>query len=198
MVNADELIPSFGGPDIRLGQKSTMISATGNLVETGSESVIDQIAGNQVKTGYGLVANVIVAKEKLVIGSHLRCEDSDGGITAKEISLGWTSRIDGVIVLPNDGTLSGEDNCTINCLIVGEGATIFFKDRLRLDTLIILGPNVRITLGDDCNIDTIESNHRFQLQTGQKFSNLYREGLRDDYNLAVEISQLVDLALAID
>lgn len=197
-VNADELIPSFGGPDVELGQKSTMVSAIGNVVKIGSESVVDQIAGNNVQTGYGLVADVIVAKEKLIIGSHLRCEDSEGGITAKEISLGWTSQIDGVIILPNDGKLTGEDNCTINYLIAGEGATIYFRDRLRLDTLIILGPNVRISLGDDCNIDTIESNHRFQLQTGQKFFNHCKEGLQDDYNLAVEINQLVDLALATD
>ncbi|MEK7525366.1 MAG: hypothetical protein AAB548_03285, partial [Patescibacteria group bacterium] len=123
------------------------------------------------------------------------CEDAEGGLTAKEIVLDWNAHIEGKTVLPDSGHLSLGKNCTLGRLIVGADTTIFAGDRLSLETLIILGPNVKITLGDGCSIGAIESNYNFQLQTGRSFSNDTRTRLQEDYNLAVEISDLINRAL---
>jgi len=162
------------------------------------ESSVDQIAGNQVDLGLDVTCSVVVAKDHLIADSRFNCEDEEGGLTAKQITLGWGVNVEGKIVLPDGGSLYLKENGTIDCLIVGAGTTIIAGDRLELRTLIILGPNVKITLGEDCSIDAIESNHNFQLQTGRSFSNNDRTRLQEDYNLAVEISDLIDRALDLD
>ena len=123
------------------------------------ESSVDQIAGNQVDLGLDVTCSVVVAKDHLIADSRFNCEDEEGGLTAKQITLGWGVNVEGKIVLPDGGSLS---------------------------------------LGKNCSIDAIESNHNFQLQTGRSFSNNDRTRLQEDYNLAVEISDLIDRALDLD
>ena len=198
-VRADELIPTFGGGDIILGNKTEAPCAIGDKVKIGMESSVDQIAGNQVYLDSGVTCSVVVARDHLIIGSHFNCEDEQGGLTAKQITLEFGgANIEGKIVLPDGGSLSLKENGSINCLIVGADTTIIAGDRLDLGTLIILGPNVKITLGGDCSIGAIESDHNFQLQTGPSFSNDTRTRLQEDYNLAVEISDLINRALDLD
>lgn len=198
-VRADELIPTFGGGDIILGQKTEAPCAIGDKVKIGMESSVAKIAGNQVFLDFGVTCSTVVARDYLIIGSHFNCEDEQGGLTAKQITLEFGhANIEGKIVLPDGGSLSLKENDSINRLIAGADTSIFAGDRLELETLIILGPNVKITLGGDCSIGTIESNHNFQLQTGRSFSNDTRTRLRKDYNLAVEISELIDRALDLD
>lgn len=196
-VNADELIPSFGGDDIILGAKTETPCAFGNSVRIGSESVVRQIVGNKVFLATAVDAEIVVAHDTIETESRFTCDDGDGdgGVTAKRIILGWGTDIVGDIVLPNDGFLSLQGNCTVSRLIAGEGATIVAGDKLEVGTLIILGPNVKIALGESCSITTIKSNHNFQLKTGTSFSNEDRIGLQDNYNLAVEISNLISRAL---
>lgn len=195
-VRADELIPTFGGGDIILGQKTEAPCAIGDKVKIGMESSVAQIAGNRVFLDFGVTSSTVVARDHLMIGSRFSCEDEQGGLTAKQITLEFGSaNIEGKIVLPDGGSLSLKENNYINRLIVGADTSIFAGDRLKLRTLIILGSNVKIALGEDCFIGMIESNHNFQLQTGRSFSNDTRTKLRKDYNLAVEISDLINRAL---
>ncbi len=197
-VDANELIPTFGGGDVTLGAKTNTPCAFGNEIKIGPESNVNQIAGNHVILDSGIDSSVIVAKNSLGIGPNFTSSDADGGLTAKKIILGWNANIEGSVVLPDGGTLNMNDHCKIDCLIVGADTTITASDRIQIGTLIILGPNVKISLGEDCSIDIIESNHNFQVQTGPSFSNDSRTNLQDDYNLAVEISTLISYALDLD
>ncbi len=197
-VNAAELIPVFGGGDIILGNKTEAPCAFGSKVKIESDSSVDQIVGNHVLLGWGITSSVVVAKDRLEASTNFTCEDEEGGLTAKEIFLDWNADIAGKIVLPDGGKLYLGKNCTIDRLIVGADATIVAQNKLEVETLIILGPNVKISLGEECSIGAIESDHLFQLQTGRSFSNDTRTKLQEDYNLAVEISDLIDRALNLD
>lgn len=197
-VDADELIPTFGGGEIVLGAKTETPCAFGNEIYIGQESNVNQIAGNLVVLASSVDSSVIVAKNSLEVGPNFTSFDTDGGLTARKITLHWNANIEGNVILPNGGTLTMDDHCQIDCLIVGADTTITASDRIQIGTLIILGPNVKISLGEDCSIDTIESNHNFQVRTGPSFSNNSRTSLQDEYNLAVEISTLISYALNLD
>jgi len=194
-VDAGELIPTFGGGNAILGAKTTTPCAFGNEIKIGQGSNVGQIAGNLVILDSGIDSSVIVAKNSLEVGPNFTSSDVDGGLTAKKIILHWNANIDGNVVLPDGGTIVMDDHCKIDCLIVGADTTITAGDRIQIGTLLILGPNVKISLGEDCSIDTIESNHNYQIQTGPSFSNDSRDNLQDEYNLAVEISTLISYAL---
>lgn len=197
-VNADELIPTFGGGYVILGAKTATPCAFGNEIKIGQGSSVDQIAGNLVILDSGVDSSVIVAKNSLEVGPNFTSFDTDGGLTARKITLHWNANIEGNVILPNGGTLTMDDHCQIDCLIVGADTTITASDRIQIGTLLILGPNVKISLGEDCSIGIIESNHNFQVQTGPSFSNDSRTNLQDKYNLAVEISTLITYALDLD
>ena len=194
-VDANELIPTFGGGDVILGAKTATPCAFGNEIRIGQGSIVDQIAGNLVVLDSGVDSSIIIAKNSLEVGPNFTSSDVDGGLTAKKIILHWNANIDGNVVLPDGGTLAMDDHCKIDCLIVGADTTITAGDRIQIGTLLILGPNVKISLGEDCSIDTIESNHNYQIQTGPSFSNDSRDNLQGEYNLAVEISTLISYAL---
>lgn len=198
VVNAEELIPVFGGGDIILGTKTEAPCAFGSKVKIEPNSFVDQIAANHVSLSWGITSSVVVARDRLVAGTNFTCEDKEAGLTAKEIFLDMNAYIEGKIVLPDGGKLSLGKNCTVNRLVVGADTTIIAGDKLEVETLIILGPNVKITLGEGCSIGAIESDHLFQLQTGQFFVNDTQTRLQKDYNLAVEISELIDRALDLD
>ncbi len=199
IVSSESLIPILGGGDVYLGANSEVQSAIGNQVRIETESVVPQVAGNTVFLGYGVSCGVVIAQKSLEASAKFECVDhQNGGITAKEIRLGLGATIEGRVVVPDNGFIVIGPASTIDCLIVGANSTIIAEDHLNLSSLVILGPNVKITLGESCAIDTIESDHHFQIKTKKGFENTVRRRLQDEYNLAEEISLLVGQALVIE
>src|SRR3989344_5616120 len=113
-VKADEMIPTFGGGDIILGNNTVAPCAIGDKVEIGMESSVAQIAGNRVHLYFGVTCSVVVVRDHLLIGSHFNCEDEHGGLTAKQITLESGGNIEGKMVLPDGGSLSLKENSSIN------------------------------------------------------------------------------------
>lgn len=147
----------------------------------------------------GISSSIIVARNQIeVLGSKLLCAFSEGGLTAKKIILGWNANIWGKVVVPNSGILSMRSYCQIDKVVVGANVTIKAEDSLEIGALIILGPDVTITLGENCLIRTIESDNDFRLSAGKSFSNPLRLRLRRKYNLILEISGLIKQALSLE
>lgn len=196
VVNADELIPSFGGPDIQLGNNADIVFAHGNKVTLGPAADVLGVAGNDVSIGPDSEITAIVAKNSVLLGVHSDCQN---GLTAKEITLRPSCTV-GWIVVPDGGVLRIGDNCDINTIYLGQGATIITgnSNEITIDNLIILGDQCRVNLGNDCTIGTIETNYRFSLSTGNNYANNTHGPLTEKYNLVVLISEIVNTALGKD
>ena len=196
-VDPDELIPTFGGADVKLGNGSSSERISGGKITIGNQSRVKRISGNQVELGTETRTDVVVAKNKIqVFGLDLLMLDSDGGLTAKEIILGSSAKIWGKIVIPNAGTLSMKNNCQIERIIVGANTTLTAEDDLKVAILIILGPNVKIALGKGCTISRIVSDFDYEMSAGEGFSNPTRTAPQKEYNLVVEIGSLIKQALS--
>lgn len=192
-VKSEELIPTFGGSDIRLGNDVSTVFAHGNDIYIGSDADIIGIAGNSVWLSCDSNVIAVAAKNSAMINANTECEK---GLTAKEIVLKADCTV-GWIVVPDGGTLKISPDCNIGDVFLGQGATIVAdgSNDITINRLIILGPNCSITLYQDCTIETIETNHQFRLVTGNNYRNDTQNKLQADYNLVELISEVVDLAL---
>lgn len=193
VINADELIPTFGGAEVRLGKRSSAIFAHGDYVSVDEKSELEGVAGNTVNLGWEVEVNHVVAKNKLYLGGRSSCQ---GGLVAKEVRCGSECEI-GSIIIPDKGLLTLGYATSVDTIFLGPGAVITALDscNIEIDRLVILGPDCQIALGPNCTINTIETNSRFQLKTGDNFTNETHKRLKGDYNLAEIISFEIAAAL---
>lgn len=192
VIDADELIPTFGGAEVRLGKRSSAIFAHGDSVSVDEGSELEGAAGNTVDLGWEVEVNHVVAKDKLNLGGRSTCQD----LVAKEVHCGTECEI-GSIIIPDNGLLTLGFNTSVDTIFLGPGAVIAALDspNIEIGRLVILGPDCQVSLGPSCSIDTIETNSRFQLKTGSEFTNEIHKKLKGDYNLAEIISYIIADAL---
>ncbi len=192
VVSADALIPTFGGDNVELGDKSVAVSAIGNKVVVKFNSTVERIAGNEVHLEGSCQATVAIAKDKFEAWGSFQCSD---GLTAKEIVLGSGSRLSGDVIIPEKGKFYASDLSYFDVIYAGAGTEITIGDYCGINKLVILGPGVKIIAGRKCRIGEIETDSRFQIRTGNNYKNEDQYELQENYDLLRMINELVDQAL---
>lgn len=191
-IPAEEMIPTFGGKEVFLGQECSAVMVQGSKVTIGANSDVDYIAGNAVEVGQNSTTKSVVGKDNVILYLGVECEY---GVTGKLVSIGQNCTV-GRVVIPEGGTLRLNDNVTINTIYMGRGSKIEGNPHnLTLDFLVVLDSDCSIHLGSGCTVETIEAEVPFQISAGSKYENNEHIELEQDYNLAVLIDNIVQDSL---